>query len=99
MRDFVKEINDFGEPINRTLKARLNKFFKKYPDYAEGCILRKDWERADYALIIESSYLHEFLNYGYSVGWTVHSDFHDAFKDSGFFPEMQNSCVVGFYRD
>ncbi len=93
----VDTINEDKEPINRKLKAALNKFFKQYPNSVEGCILKKDWERADYALIIESSDLYHYLQGEY--GWDVHTAFHNAFDGTGFFPEMQNSCVVGFYKD
>jgi hypothetical protein len=94
--DFTKAMNDQRSPINPKLKKALNKFFSEV-DCASGCILRKDWEGADYALIIEESDLYYHLQGEY--GWNVHTAFHKAFDGTGFFPEMQNSCVVGFYKD
>lgn len=94
----VDSINDHQERINGKLKSALNKFFKRHPECVEGCILRKNWDRADYALIIESSDLYYHLN-GIDYGWAVHTDFHNSFRDTGYFPEMQNSCTIGFYKD
>jgi hypothetical protein len=93
----VDSINDHDERINGKLKSALNKFFKRYPNTIEGCILRKNWDGADYALIIESSDLYYHLQGVY--GWTVHTDFYNSFGSTGFHPEMQNSCTVGFYKD
>ena len=95
--NYVDEINDFNDPINNKLKGALNKFFKKYPSAVEGCILRKDWDGAPYALIIESSSLYHYLQGEY--GWEAHTTFHNIFVGTGWFPEMMNSCVVGFYKD
>ena len=75
--------------------------------------MKKDFDGAQYALIIESSSLYQELNYGCSDGvidlfesmgtpinmWQVHSDFFDAFSKTGFCAEMMNSCVVGFYKN
>ena len=95
--DFVKQINDHNSPINPKLKKALNDFFNEFYLCVEGCILRRDWEGADYALIIESSNLYSYLSGEY--GWNVHTAFHEAFDKSGFFPENINSCVVGFYKN
>lgn len=92
----VDHINDFEDSINGKLKKALNAFFKKYPSCVEGCILRKDWDGADYALIIEESDLYSYLSGEY--GWDVHTDFHNAFDNTDYFPEKMNSCVVGFYK-
>jgi len=111
--DYVEKINDHREPINRSLKSKLNKFFKQFPHLVEGCILRKNFDRASYALILEGSDLYNELNdgigeYAYAMfeqngtkpnTWAVHTAFHNAFNGSGYFPEMINSCVVGFYKD
>jgi hypothetical protein len=109
----IETINYEGEPINRKLSAAINKFFKNHKYMLEGCVWKKNFNGADYALIIESSNLYEELNYGYSDGaiyafeelgipikaWEVHTKFHEAFRNCGFHPEMMNSCVVGFYKD
>lgn len=110
--DFVQNINTKNAKIPAKLKSALNKFFKKNEFIADGCILLKDFDRAPFALVIESSALYEELNYGggdwiydaRALGlkvepWGVHTEFHNAFKNSGYAPEMINSCVVGFYKD
>lgn len=90
-------INDQSVTINPKLKTALNRFFKEYDSCLEFCILRKDWDGAPYALIIEESDLYYHLQGEY--GWTIHTAFHEAFKGTGYHPEMINSCVVGFYKD
>ena len=96
-KDFVAEINDFDATINGKLKTKLNSFFNKNPEYAEGCILRKDWDGAPYALIIESSMLYSALSGEF--GWNTHTKFYDTFIASGWIAEPMNSCVIGFYKD
>lgn len=96
MNDYIKMISDF--PVNRKLKSALNKFFNKYDYMLDECIFRKNWEGANYALIIEGSSLFHHLN-GYSGSWDIHTEFYNAFDKCGFHPEMMNSCVVAFYKD
>lgn len=109
----MDKLNVDGEKINRKFSASINRFFKQFPYLLEGCKLKKNWDRADYALIIEESPLHDELNYGYSDGaiyafeelgvhikaWEVHTAFHEAFRRCDYHPEMMNSCVVGFYKN
>jgi hypothetical protein len=89
--------NDQRVSVNRQLKAALNRFFTKHPSYAEGCVIRKDFDGAPYALVVESSMLYDALQGEY--GWSIHTAFYNSFNDTGFHPEMMNACVVGFYKD
>jgi hypothetical protein len=97
MIDYVEQINDHGSRIPAKLKKALNKFFKAHEECVEGCNIRANWDGAPIALIIESSYLYNYLSGEY--GWSVHTDFHKAFKNTGYFPESMNSCVIGFYKN
>lgn len=92
----IDTINDQGTPINRQLKSALNTFFNRHPDCLEGCIFRRNWEGADYALIIESSDLYSYLSGEF--GWAVHTDFYETFDGTNFSVEKINSCVIGFYK-
>jgi hypothetical protein len=97
MKDFVATINDHQVKVPAKLKKALNTFFARV-DCVEGCLIRKDWDHhAPYALIIESSTLYHYLEGEY--GWDVHTIFYNSFKNTGYHPEMLNSCVVGFYKD
>lgn len=93
--DFVSQINDQNARINPSLKKALNKFFKEV-DCVEGCILRRDWDGRPYTLIIESSYLYDYLSGEF--GWSIHDKFFKSFEKCDYSPEMVNSCVVGFYK-
>jgi hypothetical protein len=92
----IDSINDQGCNINPKLKSALNNFFNRHPECLEGCIFRKDWEGADYALIIESSDLYSYMSGEF--GWEVHTDFYETFNHSNFSVEKMNSCVIGFYK-
>jgi hypothetical protein len=97
MKDLVKTINDFEVKLPAKLKKALNKFFNEV-DCAEGCTIRGGWDyNAPYALIIESSSLYHYLQGEY--GWDVHTKFYNAFKGTGYHPDMLDSCTVGFYKD
>ena len=93
----VDHMNDQDSPINAKLKSTLNRFFKQYPETAEGCIIRRDWDGYEYVLIIEESSLYYHLQGEY--GWAIHTAFHNEFVNSGFYPEMINSCQIAFYKD
>lgn len=95
--DAVKIMNDQMSKINPKLKKALNKFFTEYEDCIEGCIIRKDFDGADYSLIIESSNLYRYLSGEY--GWSIHTKFYEAFDGSGYFAEAKNSCVINFYKE
>lgn len=97
MANFVNKMNDQGTVTPRKVSATLNAFFKKYPDYADGCIIRNDWDGYKCMLIIESSLMYSALMGEY--GWGVHDDFYTSFEGTGWHPEMINSCQVGFYKD
>lgn len=96
MIDYVEQINDQGGKVPAKLKKALNKFFADV-DCVDGCVIRVDWDDRPISLIIESSDLYSYLSGEY--GWEVHTKFHNAFDGTGYFPEMVNSCVVGFYKD
>ena len=96
--DFEDKMCDQGkERVNRSLRTTINKFFKKYPDYAESCIFRKDWDGREYTLIIEDSLMWSALNGEY--GWDIYTAWHKAFDGCEYYPEMQNSCVVNFWKN
>lgn len=93
----VDKMNDWGSTINGKLKTALNRFFKLYPDTAEGCVIRKDWDGYKYMLIIEESSLYYHLQGEY--GWDIHTAFYNAFDNTGWHFEMVNSCQIAFYKD
>lgn len=96
--NYANQMNDQGTVTPRGVSAALNKFFRKHPEMAEGCIIRNEWDGCRCMLIIESSQLYYELN-GYASNWDAHTDFYEAFEGSGWFPEPINSCQVGFYKD
>lgn len=95
IKTYTEHVGD--SKIPRKFRKALDAFFSRHPELAEGCVLRSPWDGAPIALIIESSTLYDHLQGEY--GWDVHTDFHNAFKGTGYFPEMMNSCTVGFYKD
>ena len=97
--------------MRKTVKTAWEAFAAKHWQ-SEGAKLVENFDGCQWALIIEESPLYEELNYGLNEGayeaaslgckvtpWAVHTAFMNAFKGTGYHPEMKNSCVVGFYRD
>jgi len=95
--NYVNQINDQRTVTPRAVSSCFNKFFKKHPDLVDGCIIRNDWDSYKCMLIIESSDLYHYMQGSY--GWEIHADFYNAFEGSGWYPEMINSCQIGFYKD
>jgi hypothetical protein len=97
--DYLNEMMQFDKfPVNRSIKAALNQFFKKHPECTTGGIIKKDWDGADYALIYESSDLYDYLS-GF-CGWSVHTEFYGLMANiKGFSFDRMNSCTMGFYKD
>lgn len=78
-------------------------------------IYSKDHERCNAiaCLVFEGSPMYEELNYGYGEGsylaaeytgtkvkyWEIQNDFLVALRSAGYYYELLNCCVLGFYED
>lgn len=100
MIDYLTGINDWRVKVPAKLGKALNKYFSKWEYAADGCKLREGshvGSAAPLCLIIEESSMYHYMQGEY--GWEAHTDWHNAFNGTGWHPEMQNSCVICFYKD